>query len=107
MTGEYVADALDELEYKGLIKMERGKAGNGTAHPTVFTLTFDGTFDGAPASNEWKRFTLAEARLWSEAVRKQRAAARAVVGRKSKSSLRVSEIRPLRVSEIRRVNGGS
>lgn len=102
VTGEYVGDALDELAYKGLIKAERGKAGNGTAHPTVFTLTFDGTHDGGKASNEWKKFTMAEARLWSEVVRQQRATLRAKVGRKNKSSLRVSEIRPLRVSEIRR-----
>lgn len=107
VTGEYVGDALDELAYKGLLKAERGKAGNGTAHPTIFTLTFDGRHDGAAASNEWKKFTMAEARLWSEAVRKQRADDRAKVGRKNKSSLRVSEIRPLRVSEIRRVKQGS
>lgn len=102
VTGEYAGDAVDELAYKGLVKAERGKAGNGTSHPTVFTLTFDGTYDGAPATNQWKKFTMAEARLWSEAVRKQRADARAKLGRKKKSSLRVSEIRPLRVSEIRR-----
>lgn len=92
VTGEYVADGLDELAYKGLIKMQRGKAGNGTAHPTVFTLTFMGTYDGAPATNEWKRFTVAEAKLWSEVVRKQRADARAAK-HKSRSSLRDSEVR--------------
>ena len=51
VTRDLVADALDELSYKGLIKMVRGKAGNGTAHPTVFTLSFDGTSDGAKATN--------------------------------------------------------
>ncbi|MCB1469256.1 MAG: hypothetical protein KDK08_19430 [Rhizobiaceae bacterium] len=107
VTGEYVGDALDELAYKGLLKAERGKAGNGTAHPTIFTLTFDGRRDGLPATDEWKKCTLAEARLWSEVVRNQRAQARAKVGRKNKSSLRVSEIRPLRVSEIRRVKQGA
>ena len=105
VTGEYVADALDELGYKGLLKMAKGRAGNGTAHPTVYTLTFDGTHDGAAATNEWKRFTMAEARLWSEAVRKQKADARAKVGRKKKSSLRDSEMRSLRDSEIRKAFG--
>jgi hypothetical protein len=61
VTCDFVADALDELAYKGLLKMEKGRAGNGTAHPTIYTLTFDGTHDGLPASNPWKRFTMAEA----------------------------------------------
>lgn len=79
-----IADALEELAYKRLIKMTKGRAGNGTAHPTVFTLTFDGTQDGAAATNEWRRFTMAEARLWSEVVRKQLADARSKPGRKKK-----------------------
>lgn len=73
VTGEYVADAVDELIYKGLIKARRGRAGDGTAHPTIYTLTFTGTHDGLPATNEWKASTMAEARLWSEVVRKQKA----------------------------------
>lgn len=105
-TGEYVADAIDELQYKGLLKSKKGRAGNGTAHPTIYTLTFDGSHDGIAATNEWKKFTMAEARLWSEVVRKQRADNRAGVGRKKKSSLRVSEICPLRVSEIRQHKEG-
>lgn len=106
VTAEYVADALEELEYKRLITMSKGRAGNGTAHPTVFTLTFDGLSDGSPASHSWKKTTMAEAKLWSEVVRKQRAEKRAATGRKRKSSLRDSEIRPLRDSEIRKVSGG-
>ncbi|MGR9169609.1 hypothetical protein [Rhizobium sp. KDH_Rht_773_N] len=102
VTGEYVADAVEELQYKGLLKSKKGRAGNGTAHPTVYTLTIDGTYDGLAATNDWKRFTMAEARLWGEVVRKQRSEQRAKIGRKKKSSLRESEIRPLRVSEIRR-----
>ncbi|MDX0581956.1 hypothetical protein GOD01_03370 [Sinorhizobium medicae] len=104
VTAEYVADALDELEFKGLIQMSKGRAGNGTAHPTVFRLTFDGTFDGLPATNEWKRCTMEDAKRWLEVVRKERAEKRSKVGSKKKSPLRDSEIRPLRVSEIRRVS---
>lgn len=100
VTAEYIADAQDELEYKGLIKVQRGRAGNGTAHPSVFTLTFDGTSEGACATNEWKRFTLQEAKFWSEVVRHQLKEKRSAIGRKRKSSLRDSEIRPLRDSEI-------
>lgn len=105
-TLDLIADAVDELVYKGLVKAERGKAGNGTSHPTVFTLTFDGTYDGVPASNQWKKFTMAEARLWSEVVRKQRAEMRAKVGRKKISSLGEVQIRPLGEVQIRRAKRG-
>jgi uncharacterized protein with NRDE domain len=101
VTCDFVADALEELAYKGLIKMRKGRAGNGTAHPTVYTLTMDGTFDGLPATNEWKKFTQAEAKLWSEVVRKQKAEERAKIGRKRKSSLGNSQVRPLGKSQIR------
>lgn len=101
VTCDFVADALDELEYKGLLKMCKGRAGNGTAHPTVYTLTFDGTYDGLPATNEWKKFTQAEAKLWSESVRKQKAEARAKIGRKRKSSLGNPQVRPLGKPQIR------
>ncbi|TBZ00226.1 hypothetical protein [Rhizobium leguminosarum] len=87
VTSDLVADALEELEYKKLMKMHKGRAGHGTAYPTVFTLTNDGTHDGAPATNEWKGFTLAEARLWSEVVRKQRQLKRSRAGNGKKSSL--------------------
>ena len=106
VTLDLIADALDELSYKGLVVAERGKAGNGTSHPTVFTLTFDGSYDGAPASNQWKKFTMAEARLWSEVVRKQRAAVRAKVGRKKKSPLGDFQIRLLGDFQIRRSKSG-
>ncbi|MHA6686891.1 hypothetical protein [Mesorhizobium sp. A556] len=106
VTLDLIADALDEMIYKGLLRAERGKAGNGTAHPTVFTLTFDGIYDGASASNEWKKFTMAEARLWSEAVRKQKAEMRAKVGRKKKSSLGDVQIPPLGDFQIRRLKSG-
>lgn len=104
VTGEYVADALDELEYKGLIKIKRGRAGSGTSHPSLYTLTFTGTFEGIAATNEWRSCTAEKCKHWSKVVRKQRAADRAKVGRKKKSPLRVSEIPPLRNSEIRRVS---
>lgn len=104
VTGEYVADALDELEYKGLIKVHRGRAGSGVAHPNRFTLTFVGDFEGAAPTNEWRRCTPERCRRWAEVDRKITAEKRGVVGRKKKSPLRDSEIRPLRDSEIRRAS---
>ncbi|MCV3738359.1 hypothetical protein OCK02_19315 [Rhizobium sp. TRM96647] len=104
VTGEYVADALDELEYKGLIKVLRGRAGSGVAHPNRFTLTFVGDHEGAPPTNEWKQCTPERCRKWSDIDRKIAAEKRGIVGRKKKSPLRDSEIRPLRDSEIRRAS---
>lgn len=104
VTGEYVADALDELAYKGLIKIKRGRAGSGVAHPNMFTLTFVGNFEGAPPTNEWRRCTSARCKQWAEVDRKLAAEKRSGVGRKKKSSLRDSEIRPLRDSEIRKAS---
>lgn len=104
VTGEYVADAIDELEFKGLIRARRGRAGVGTSHPNIFRLTWLGDFEGAKATNDWKRCTGERAKEWSSSVRAQMQAKRARVGRKSKSSLRNPEIPPLRNPEIRRAS---
>jgi hypothetical protein len=106
VTGEYVADALDELEFKGVIRINRGRGGAGMSHPNLYRLTFTGDFEGAPATNEWQRCTAEKAKVWSETVRNLKAERRSKVGRKKNSPLRDSEIRPLRDSEIRRVVGG-
>lgn len=103
VTGEYVADAIDELEFKGLIRVKRGRGGLGTSHPNLYRLTFLGDWEGAPATNDWKRFTMAAAKAWSETIRKQVAEARCQVGRKKKTPLREPEISPLREPEIRKV----
>lgn len=100
VTGEYVADAVDELEYKGLVKVQRGRAGSGTPHSNVYTLTHVGDFEGAPATNGWRRCTMERCKRWAEVDRKVAAENRKRVGRKSKSPLRTSEISPLRTSEI-------
>lgn len=104
VTGEYVADAIDELEYKGLIKVRRGRAGSGVAHPNRFTLTFVGDHEGVPPTDEWKRCTAERCRKWSETDRKIAADKRGRVGRKKKIPLRNPEIPPLRDSEIRRAS---
>ena len=104
VTGEYVADALDELEYKGLIKVQRGRAGSGVAHPNRFTLTFVGDFEGAAPTHEWRKCTKEKCKRWAEIDRKVAADKRGVLGRKKKSPLRDSEIQPLRDSEMRRAS---
>lgn len=104
VTSDYVADALDELTFKGLIKVRRGRAGDGTAHPSIYTLTIAGTSDGLPATNDWIKITPEQCTQWSEVVRKMRAEARASVGRKRKSSLGNSQARPLGNSQARRAS---
>ncbi|TIM21270.1 MAG: hypothetical protein E5Y61_32435 [Mesorhizobium sp.] len=104
VTGEYVADATGELEFKGIIRVQRGKAGDGTSHPNTYRLTFTGDHEGAPATNEWRRCTMAMAKAWSTTVRKQQAEQRGKLGRKKKTPLRTSEMSPLRSSEMRKVS---
>lgn len=93
VTGEYVGDAIDELEYKGLVLIRRGRAGAGTAHPNVFTLTFVGDYEGAAATNDWRRCTAERCHQWIKVDRALAKDRREKVGRKKKSSLRDSEIR--------------
>lgn len=71
VTGEYIADAIDELEYKGFIKITRGRAGAGTAHPNRYRLTFVGDYEGAPPTNEWKRCTAERCEKWLAEDRKR------------------------------------
>ena len=100
LTGELVADAIDELEYKGLIRVQRGRAGVGTPHSNIYTLTYVGDHEGAPATNDWRRVTMEKCRRWLETDRKLAAERRGKIGRKKKSPLRDPEISPLRDPEI-------
>ena len=105
LTGDLVADAIDEAEFKGLIRAERGRAGNGTAHPTLYRLTFDGDWQGAAASNEWARVTDDDVRRWSASLRDERREKRSKLGKKRKTSLRNPGMRPLRNQGVRRPDG--
>jgi hypothetical protein len=91
VTPDLVGDGIDECAFKGLVKVRRGRAGNGTAHPNIYTLTFDGTEDGLAASNEWRTFTIQDAKRWTEEGRKGRIEKRAAVGRKQKAHLEKSK----------------
>jgi hypothetical protein len=101
VTGDHVGDALDELAFKGWLRFRRGRAGTGTSHPNIYRLTFLGDYEGAAATNEWRKCTVATAREWTKVFRTKAAATRNRVGRKKKSPLRDHEIRPLRDHEIR------
>ncbi len=104
VTCDYVADGLDECAFKGLVKIRRGRAGDGTAHPNVYTLTFDGTHDGLAATNEWRRFSMEGAKQWSEQIRQKKMDQRAGSGRKKKTSLGNSQMRPLGNPQMRKAS---
>lgn len=69
-TRNLIADAVDELKAKGFIRIQRGRAADGTPHPNLYTLTFTGTYDGLPATNEWRRVTEEQAKGWKADGRK-------------------------------------
>ncbi|WP_413709153.1 hypothetical protein [Rhizobium sp. Rhizsp82] len=108
LTKDLVGDAIDELVHKGLVRVTRGRAGNGTAHPNVFALTFDGTHDGLSATNDWAKITSDDIRRWSVSTRQLKLDARSKVGRKKKPRSEKSEsVHPhlsesVGLSEVRR-----
>lgn len=92
VTGRLVADAIDELTYKGLLRVQRGRGADGTPYPNRYRLTFFGDFEGAAPTNEWKGFGPEDVAKW-DTLRSQKAEDRAKkAGRKRKSSLHEGEI---------------
>lgn len=66
VSSDSVADAIEELTFKGLIRVLKGRGGFGTAHPNIFRLTFTGDHNGAPATNEWKSVDAEKIDLWKD-----------------------------------------
>lgn len=83
----YVADAIDELAYKGLIRITRGRSAEGTPHPNKFRLTYLGDDEGGPWTNDWRGCTQERADKWPEVRAKKKAVRRAKIERKRKSPL--------------------
>lgn len=83
----YVADAIDELSYKGLVKVARGKSGDGTAHANRFRLTYLGDDEGGPWTNDWRRCSQEQADQWSENRDRFKGKRRKKVEGKRKTSL--------------------
>ena len=107
VTGRLVADAIDELVFKGLIRVQRGKAADGTPHPTLFRLTMFGDFEGSPPSNDWKAIGDVDAVRWLQGARARKASERAEkAGRKKKSSLHEGEIARFTKVKLSQGSGG-
>jgi len=100
----YVGDAVDELEYKGLIRVKRGRSGAGTPHASIYTLTYVGDYEGAPPTNDWRNCTMERCKKWSDIDRKRAEEKRAKLGRKKKTPVRDSVILPVRDSVILKVS---
>lgn len=66
VTAENAADAIDELVFKGLIKVRKGRAGDGKAHPNIYTLTFDVLSTGGRATRDWKNKSSQDIAKWKE-----------------------------------------
>ena len=64
-----IADALDELSAMGFVQVTRGRAGDGTPHANRYRLTFTGSSDGLPATNEWKSVTKEQVKAWRQSGR--------------------------------------
>lgn len=94
-----IADAIDELVYKGLAKVQRGKSGDGTPHSNKFRLTYLGNDEGAPWTNDWRRCSREHADKWPEVRDKLKADRRKKIEKKRKSPLTKPGISHSRNSE--------
>lgn len=107
VTGRLVADAIDELVFKGLIRVQRGKAADGTPYPTLFRLTMFGDCEGSPPSNDWKVIGDTDAARWCQGARARKASERAdKAGRKKKSPLHEGEIARFTKVKLPQGSGG-
>uniref|UniRef100_UPI003BAAA20B hypothetical protein n=1 Tax=Stappia sp. TaxID=1870903 RepID=UPI003BAAA20B len=91
-----IADAIEELTFKGLIQVRRGRAADGTPHPNRFRITYLGTDAGEPWSNEWKGVTEERAGKWAEERDKKRADRQ--IRRKRRRREKISPLTEQRIS---------
>lgn len=76
LTRECIAAAVNEAEFLGLIRVQRGGKYAGTNRPSTYRLTFYADKDGAPPTNDWKRATAEAIKAWRAKNRQRAAAAR-------------------------------
>ncbi len=66
-----IAKAIDEAEFLGLIRVERGGRWADANCPSTYQLTFYAHCDGSPATNEWKGKTAEAIKAWKKDRREQ------------------------------------
>ena len=67
---------LNELNYMGFIRVKKGWAFRGNHPPSRYRLTWLGTADGLPATNEWKSITDSHIKAYRFKVKAQNQSAR-------------------------------
>ena len=69
----FIRAAIDEAEYLGLIRSERGGRWAGSNQPSRYRLTFLPDRDNSPETNDWKRRTTSQISDWKAERAKRRA----------------------------------
>jgi len=95
-----IREAIDEAEFLGLARCERGGRWGGTNRPSRYRLTYYADRDLNPASNEWKGVTDEAIDAWRAARSQERKAQAA--GRLARRQKRIgnSESRPTVVRKV-------
>lgn len=90
LTRSQIRAAVEEAEFLGLIRYERGGRWAGSNQPSTYRLTFYADRDISPSTNEWKRRTQEQIDEWkrNRSARKRGARAR----RKNSSLVRVAAL---------------
>lgn len=81
-----ISEAIEEAEYLGLLKCQRGGRWADTNQPSTYRLTYLPSRDIKPPTNEWKRKTAEQIKNWKR-ERNSRKRAKADYRRKNRSSV--------------------
>ena len=74
LTGDEIRPAIEEAQFLGFLRYERGGRWAGTNRPSRFRLTFYADREGTPATNDWKRLDETRINDWKDRRRTLRAA---------------------------------
>ena len=64
LTGSKIREAIEEADFLGLLRWERGGRWAGSNQPSRFRLTFLADGEGNPPTNEWTRRTEGTIQEW-------------------------------------------
>lgn len=76
LTRGCIAAAVDEAEFLGLVRAQRGGKLADSNQPSTYRLTFYADKDRAPPTNDWKRITADRIKAWQAERRREAAAKR-------------------------------
>ncbi len=93
LSANSIRDAIEEAEFIGLIRFNRGGRWAGSNQPSQFRLTFQPDRDGNSPTNEWKRRTEEEIRRWHEGRKARRKCRRNQKATRKFESTVLSELR--------------